>query len=62
MKTLLKRLVLLFALPICALATFPLPASADSTADLILSMQCGDSYNINKATGANLWPRSHLAA
>jgi hypothetical protein len=47
MKTLLKRLALLFALPICALATFPLPASADSTADLILSMQCGGGYNIN---------------
>jgi hypothetical protein len=47
MKILLKRLVLLFALPICALVTFPLPASADSTANLILSMQCGDSYNIN---------------
>lgn len=47
MKTLLKRLALLFALPICALATFPLPATADSTAALILSTKCQGGYNIN---------------
>lgn len=47
MKTLLKRLALLFALPICTLATFPLPASADSTADLILSLSCQGGYDVN---------------
>jgi hypothetical protein len=47
MKILLKSLALLFALPIGALATVPLPADADSTADLILSMKCGGGYNVN---------------
>lgn len=47
MKTLLTKLALLFALPICAFAIFPSPASADSTADLILSLQCRGGYNIN---------------
>lgn len=47
MKTLLKRWALLLALPVCAFATFPLPASADSTADLILSLSCQGGYDIN---------------
>ena len=47
MKTFLKRLTLLVALPICALANFTSPASADSTADLILSTKCGGGYNVN---------------
>lgn len=47
MKILLTKLALLFALPVCALATFPLPASADSTAGLILSLQCRGKYDIN---------------
>ena len=47
MKTLLKRFALLFALPICALANFSLPASADSSAELILSLSCQGGYNIN---------------
>ena len=47
MKTLLKRLSLLVALPICALANFPLPAAADSTAALLLSTKCRGGYNIN---------------
>jgi len=47
MKTSLKSLALLFALPICALANFPSPAAADSTADLILSLKCGGGYNVN---------------
>jgi hypothetical protein len=47
MKALLKRSALLLALPICALATLPLPASADSTADLILSTKCRGGYNVN---------------
>ena len=47
MKTLLKSLALLFALPICALANFPSPAAADSTADLILSLKCRGGYKVN---------------
>jgi hypothetical protein len=46
MKILLKKFALLLALPVCALASFPSPAAADSTASLILSKKCGD-YNIN---------------
>jgi hypothetical protein len=47
MKKLLKSLALLVALPICALANFPLPAAADSTAALILSTKCRGGYNVN---------------
>ena len=47
MKTLLKRLALLVALPICALANFTLPAAADSTAALLLSTRCRGGYNVN---------------
>lgn len=47
MKTLLKRLALLITLPISALANFPSPAIADSTADLILSTKCRGGYNVN---------------
>lgn len=47
MKTLLKRAVLFFALPICISGYFSLPAAADSTADLILITQCQGGYNIN---------------
>ncbi len=47
MKTSLKSLAVLFALPICALTNFSLPAFADSTADLILSTKCGGGYNVN---------------
>jgi hypothetical protein len=47
MKTLLKRSVLLLVLPFSALANFSLPASADSTADIILSTSCEGGYNIN---------------
>lgn len=47
MKTLLKRSALLLALPISVLANFSLPASADSTADLILSMECRGGYRVN---------------
>jgi hypothetical protein len=47
MKTLLKKSALFLALPICILANFSLPASADSTAGLILSMKCQGGYNIN---------------
>jgi hypothetical protein len=47
MKTLLKRSVLLLALPISILANFSLRASADSTAGIILSTSCQGGYNIN---------------
>ncbi|WP_414620012.1 hypothetical protein [Calothrix sp. CCY 0018] len=47
MKTLLKRFPLLVALAMCASASFPLRASADSTAGLILSMKCNGGYNVN---------------
>ncbi len=47
MKTLLKRSVLLLALPISVLANFSLRASADSTAGIILSTTCQGGYNIN---------------
>ena len=47
MKTFLKRLTLLVALPICALANFTSPASADSTSDLILNTTCAGGYNVS---------------
>ncbi len=47
MKILLKISALLLALPISILTNFSLPASADSTADLILSTKCRGGYNIN---------------
>ncbi|MEG4234457.1 hypothetical protein QUA40_20485 [Microcoleus sp. Pol11C3] len=47
MNTLLKISALLLALPISVLANFSLPASADSTASIILSTKCQGGYNIN---------------
>ncbi len=47
MKTLLKSSTLLLALTICISANFSLPAAADSTASLILSMKCRGGYNVN---------------
>lgn len=47
MKTLLKRFTLLLALTTCVSANLSLKASADSTADLILSMRCQGEYNVN---------------
>ncbi|WP_199338695.1 hypothetical protein [Nostoc sp. FACHB-145] len=43
----MKTSALLLALPISILANFSLRASADSTADLILSTKCQGGYNIN---------------
>jgi hypothetical protein len=43
----MKTSALLLALPISILANFSLPASADSTAGLILSTKCQGGYNIN---------------
>lgn len=47
MKTPLKKFALLLALPISVLANFSLPASADSTAAIILSTRCQGGYRIN---------------
>ena len=47
MKTLLKRFVLLLGLITCVLAYFSLPALADSTADLVLSLKCQSEYTVN---------------
>jgi hypothetical protein len=47
MKTLLKSSTLLLALTTCVSANFSLPASADSTAALILNMKCQGGYTIN---------------
>jgi hypothetical protein len=43
----LKEAALLLILPIGIAANSPLPAFADSTASLILSMKCRGGYNIN---------------
>ena len=47
MKILLERSVLLVGLIVCASAYFSEAASADSTADLILSLKCPSEYTIN---------------
>ncbi|MBC6434204.1 hypothetical protein FM036_27720, partial [Nostoc sp. HG1] len=47
MKILLKISVLFLALPINILANCSLPASADSTAGIVLSTKCHGGYNIN---------------
>ncbi len=47
MKRLLKRSVLLLGLMGCVSANFCLPASADSTADLVLSLKCQGEYTVN---------------
>ncbi|MEH1775601.1 MAG: hypothetical protein V7K64_27345 [Nostoc sp.] len=43
----MKTSALLLALPISILANFSLPASADSTASILLSTKCQGGYNIN---------------
>ena len=47
MKILLKRSIFLFSLAICTSLYFSRPASADSTANLILSLKCPNEYTIN---------------
>jgi hypothetical protein len=47
MKTILKRLALLLASATAISAHLALPASADSTADLILSLKCPNEYTMN---------------
>ena len=47
MKTLLNRSTFLLALATCIATNFSLPAAADSTASLILSLKCRGGYNVN---------------
>jgi hypothetical protein len=47
MKTRLKQTTLLFGLMTCTSACLALPVSADSTADLILSLKCQGDYTVN---------------
>ena len=47
MKILLKRSIFLFSLVICTSVYFSRSASADSTADLILSLKCPNEYTVN---------------
>lgn len=47
MRTLVKKSALFLALATCVSANFSLPAFADSTAGLILSMKCQGGYDIN---------------
>lgn len=47
LTTLMKTSALFLALPISILANFSLPASADSTAGIVLSTKCQGGYNIN---------------
>lgn len=47
MKTLLKRFALLLGLMTYVSAYFVLPASADSTAGLLLSLKCQGGYNVD---------------
>jgi hypothetical protein len=47
MKTSLNRSTFLLALATCIAANFHLPAAADSTASLILSLRCRGGYDVN---------------
>jgi hypothetical protein len=47
MNALLSRSTFLLALTTCITANFSLPAAADSTASLILSLRCRGEYNVN---------------
>jgi hypothetical protein len=47
MKTLLKRSLILPALIAAILTQLAIPASADSTADLILNLKCPSEYTVN---------------
>ena len=52
MKTVLNRSTFLLALAACIAANFSLPAAADSTASLILSLRCRGGYDVN------IWKRN----
>ncbi|MBW4540183.1 MAG: hypothetical protein KME43_13700 [Myxacorys chilensis ATA2-1-KO14] len=47
MKLLPKQSTVLLGLMTCVLAHLPLPASADSTADLLLSLKCQNDYTVD---------------
>jgi hypothetical protein len=47
MNILLQKSALLLALPLSLLTNFAFPASADSTAGIVLSTKCQGGYNIN---------------
>jgi hypothetical protein len=47
MKTLLNGSTFFLALATCIAANFYLPAAADSTANLILSLRCRGGYDVN---------------
>ena len=47
MKPLLKQSTVLLGLAACVLAHLSLPASADSTADLVLTLKCQSDYTVN---------------
>jgi hypothetical protein len=47
MKAFLNRSTILAALAISMTLHFALPASADSTANLLLNLQCEGGYNVN---------------
>lgn len=47
MKTLLKQSSVLLGLATCVLANLSLPASADSTAGLLLTLKCQSDYTVN---------------
>lgn len=47
MKTLLKQSVLLLSLMTAASAYLPLPATADSTAGLVVTLKCPNDYTVN---------------
>ena len=47
MKTSLNRSTFLLALATCIAPNFYLPAAADSTASLILSLRCRGGYDVN---------------
>lgn len=47
MNTRLKRFVLLLGSMTCVSAYLAIPASADSTADLVLSLKCQCGYKVN---------------
>lgn len=47
MKVFLARSTILLAVTISMTTHFALPAKADSTANLLLNLQCQDGYNVN---------------
>lgn len=47
MKTLLKQSAVLLGLTTCVLANLSLPATADSTAGLLLTLKCQSDYMVN---------------